>query len=281
MNPSTRAFLGLSLLALVGAAALHMLALLGMAVAWGAMVHLTLFGWITSMITTITYHTTPVFAARDFPNQRLAWYHLGALGAGLLLAVTGLLAHVTMLTLAGIVLQIVAALLFTANIVSLFRRGVPRPGRPPLPPVATQPRVDRIGTQATRSAGLCLPLALLLLFGAYSGLLHGEWVLAAEHLAAVGWIMLTVAGVMYHMLPRFNGRGVRGPGWAKAQVTCQIVALLIMVPALGFGVPMLFAVGGLMMTVAIGLLLWTVWPALQLERRRNNAIPLMLKEQSQ
>ena len=281
MNPSTRAFLGLSLLALVGAAALHMLALLGVAVAWGAMVHLTLFGWITGMITTITYHITPVFAARDFPDQQLAWYHLGALGAGLLLATTGLLAHITVLILAGIMLQIVAALLFTANIISLFRRGVPRAGRPPLPPIANQPQVDRIGTRATRSAGLCLPLALLLLFGAYGGWLRGEWVLAAEHLAATGWIMLTIAGVMYHMLPRFNGRGVRGPGWARAQVTCHIVALVLMVPALGFGVPLLFAVGGLTMTVAIGLLIWTVWPALQPQRLQPDAIPMMLKERPQ
>ncbi len=281
MSTSTRAFLGLSLLALVGASALHMLALLGVAVAWGAMVHLTLFGWITCMIITITYHTTPVFAARDFPNQQLAWYHLGALGTGLLLATAGLLAHVTILTVAGIVLQIVAALLFTANIVSLFRRGVPRPGRPPIPPIANQPQVDRIGTQATRSAGLCLPLALMLLLGAYGGWLHGEWVLAAEHLAATGWIMLTIAGVMYHMLPRFNGRGVRGPGWARAQVTCHIGALLIMVPALGFGVPLLFAVGGLLMTVAIGILIWTVWPALPPQRLRHDAVPLILKERPQ
>jgi hypothetical protein len=281
MSMSTRAFLGLSLLALMGAAALHMLALLGVAVAWGAMVHLTLFGWITGMITAITYHTTPVFAARDFPDHRLAWYHLGALGAGLLLATAGLLLHATALVLAGVGLQICAALLFTMNIISLFRRGAPRPGRPPLPPIATQPQIDRIGTQATRNAGLCLPLALLLLFGAYGGWLHGEWVLAAEHLAAVGWIMLTIVGVMYHMLPRFNGRGVRGPGWARAQLVCHIGALLLMVPALGLGLTLLFAVGGLMMTVAVGLFMWTVWPALQPQRLQPNAVPLMLKERPQ
>jgi len=192
--------------------------------------------------------------------------------------VTGLLARLTALLLTGIVLQICAALLFAANIVLLFRCGAPRPGRPLLPLVAEQPQVDRVGTQATRSAGMCLLLALLLLLGAYSGWLHGEWVLAAEHLAALGWIMLTIVGVAYHMLPRFNGRGVRGPGWARVQVACHTGALVLMVPALGLGIGWLFAVGGLWMAMAVSLFIWTIWPALQRQDFQPAAVALMLKE---
>lgn len=278
MASSTRAWLALSLCLLVSAMLLHVLALAGVAIVWSAMVHLTLFGWITAMITTITYHTTPVFSGRDFPNKQLAWYHLGAFAAGVALAGAGLLARSNAATTVGVALQVLAALLFAANIALLLRRGTPHSGRPPLPPIASQPQVDRVARRATRLAGPCLLLALLLLLGAYGGWLHGEWALAAEHLAALGWIMLTVVGVAYHMLPRFNGRGVRGPGWARAQLACHLAALLLMVPALGFGLPALFAAGGLMMSVAVGLFVWTIWPALELAGMPQGSMPLVLKE---
>lgn len=278
MKPGTRAFLWLALLALVGAATLRLLVLAGLPGVWAAMVHLTLFGWITAMITAINYHAMPVFAARDFPSTRPIWLHAGALGAGMLLATAGLLARIEALVAAGLGVQLAAALLFAANIITLFRRGVPRADHPPRPPIASQPQVDRIGTRATRLAGQCLPLALLLLLGAQVGWLRGEWVLAAEHLAALGWVMLMIVGVAYHMLPRFNGHGVRGPGWARAQVACHVGALLLMVPALGFGLSALFALGGLLMTAAVALFIWTIWPALQPFRLQSGAITLMLKE---
>jgi hypothetical protein len=50
--------------------------------------------------------------------------------------------------------QLVAGLIFVANTILLFVRGPRRPHRPLPPPIVDQPRVDRIGTQATRLAGL-------------------------------------------------------------------------------------------------------------------------------
>ena len=80
--PAPRAFLIGALFALPGAALLHLLALLGVPGAWPAMVHLTIFGWITAMIMAVNYHTLPVFSARDFPYPVLIWGHWALLVLG-------------------------------------------------------------------------------------------------------------------------------------------------------------------------------------------------------
>ncbi|MBS1966568.1 MAG: hypothetical protein JST60_12260 [Chloroflexi bacterium SZAS-1] len=276
MKPSTRAFAGAALFWLALAALLHVLAVLGRPGAWGAMVHTLLFGWITSMIVTVNYHTVPVFSGRDFPSQPPIWAHWWLLAGGVALAVAGQLADLPVLSIAGIAGELAAALCFMLNIVLLLRYGPARP-RMPAPPIANQPQIDRLGTQATRASGMCLPLALVLLLGARSGW-PGEWVLAAEHLAALGWIMLMIVGVSYHVLPRFSGQGVRPGPWVRAQLACHFAAVLLMVPALGFGWGGLFAVGGTLMAVALGLFAWTIWPALRPVLPRPGVISLAVRE---
>jgi hypothetical protein len=70
------------------------------------------------------------------------------------------------------------------------------------------------------------------------------------------------------VLPRFTGHGTRGPAWARAQVRCHFAALLLLVPSLGFGWSRAFAVGGVLMTLALGLFAWTIWPVLHAVRAR-------------
>jgi hypothetical protein len=262
MSSSTRAFFIAALIALPGAALLHLLALMGVGGAWPAMVHLMLFGWITAMIYAVNFHTMPVFSARDFPYPRLIWAQWAAWCAGVALATAGILSLWRGVEVAGLLLQLIAALTFIANTILLFRRGAQRPIRPPVPPIASQARVDRIGTQATKLAGLSLPLALLLLLAVRLEWIAGSWLLAAEHITALGWVMLMIVGVAYHVLPRFSGMGTRGPAWAQAQLLCQLGALVLMALALGFGWPRAFALGGLLMALALALFAWTVWPAI-------------------
>jgi hypothetical protein len=281
MTGSTRAFMLVALLALLGAAVLHLLALLGVPGAWSAMVHLTLFGWITAMIVAVNYHTMPVFSARDFPYPALIWVHWALLSAGVALASGGLLAGWHAATIAGLVLQVGGALMFIANTILLFLRGAPRPHRPPTPPIAGQALVDRIGTRATKAAGMSLPLALVLLLAAQLGWLGGEWTLAAEHLATLGWLMLMIVGVAYHILPRFSGCGTRGLAWARAQLLSHGAALALMVPSLGFGWKNGFALGGALMLLALGLFAWTIWPTLRAVRSQPTLISLSFKERPQ
>jgi hypothetical protein len=72
-----------------------------------------------------------------------------------------------------------------------------------------------------------------------------------------------IVGVAYHVLPRFTGLSTRGLPWARAQLTCHFAALILMVLALGLGWSWLFALSGLLMTLALALFAWTVWPTLK------------------
>jgi hypothetical protein len=262
MTPASKAFAGGALALLPLASLLAQPNLLAVTGAWPAMVQIALFGWITGMIVAINYHTMPVFAARDFPYPRLVWLHLSFWIVGITTGGASQLLGWDPGVAIGLAAQLAAALIFVANTLLLILRGRPRASRPPTPAIAGQPRVDRLGTRATTGAGLALPLALGLLLAARMGWLAGEWVLAAEHLATLGWIMLMIVGVAYHVLPRFSGRGTRGPGWAAAQLACHYAALALIVPALGLGWGGLFALGGLLMALALALFAWTIWPAI-------------------
>jgi hypothetical protein len=261
MSRPVRAWLGVALAALLAAATLHLLTLLGVGAVWGAMVHLTLFGWITALIIAMSYHTLPNFSGRELPFPQLVWLHAVVFCCGVVLAISGLFLGAP-LEHAGLALETAAALLFVLNIALLLIRGRRREGcsvRPPLPDID---RVDRAGRLATIGAGLCLPVALGLLLAGRAGWLGGEWALAAEHLGALGWVMLMIVGVALHVLPRFSGRAVLGFGWVRAQLICHLTALLLIVPALGVGHTSIFAAGGVLMAVATALFAWAIWPTL-------------------
>jgi hypothetical protein len=121
-------------------------------------------------------------------------------------------------------------------------------------------------------------MALFLLLANRLGWISGAWVLAAEHLAALGWIMLMIVGVGYHVLPRFSGYATRGAFWARAQLGCHLLALVLIVLALGFGWPAAFAAGGLLMALALGLFAWTIWPAIRAQRPGVSPSHIALKE---
>lgn len=278
MHATTRAWFAAALLLLVGAALLHTAMLLGASAVWPALIHLTLFGWVSAMIVAVNYHTMPVFTGRDFPDARPIWAHLGAFLGGAALAPAGLLARAPALITAGLALELVASLLFLLNVALLLTRGISRGLPPAPPPVAGQREVDKVGTRATSAAGLFLPLALALLLGARAGLLAGEWWLTAEHLTALGWVMLMIVGVAYHVLPRFSGRATRGVAWARAQLGLHLAALALIGVGLGFGLGALFAAGGVAMSAALALFAWTVWPTLRAVVAHQRLITPTVKE---
>lgn len=278
MLSTTRAWFALSLLLLLGAALLHTALLLGASAVWAALIHLTLFGWVSGMIFAVNYHTMPAFTGRDFPYSSLIWAQLAALLAGVTLAVAGLLAAAPIMIMPGLALELLAALLFVLNVALLLTRGPRRRVPPPPPSVPGQGVVDKVATRATALAGACLPLALLLLLGARGGVISGAWWLAAEHLATLGWVMAMIVGVALHVLPRFSGRATRGAAWARAQLGLHLVALALIVLGLGFGWGGLFAAGGLAMSAAIALFAWTIWPTLRAVAPRATLITPTVKE---
>lgn len=278
LHATTRAWFALSLLLLVGAALLHTALLLGASAAWAALVHLTLFGWVSGMIIAVNYHTLPVFTGRDFPHTAPIWTQLGAFLTGIALVVAGLLVTINALVIAGLALELLAALLFMLNVALLMTRGVRRRQPPPPPPVVGQGAIDKLGTRATSFAGVCLPLALLLMLGGRAGLISGVWWLAAEHLAALGWVMLMIVGVALHILPRFSGHATRGHSWARAQLGLHLLALSLILVGLGYDWGSLFAAGGLTMSAALGLFAWTIWPTLRVVTARPTLLTPTVKE---
>ncbi len=172
------------------------------------------------MTVAVNYYTLSVFAARAFPYPRLIWAHWAVLSASLLVATARLLASWNPAVIAGLLLQIIAALIFVANTILLFMRG-PRRAARPLPLIASQTRVDRIGRSATKLAGVLLPLALLMLLSVRLGRIDGAWMLAAEQLVTLGWVMLMIVGVAYHVLPRFT-TGRRAGKAAPGRSCCAI-----------------------------------------------------------
>jgi hypothetical protein len=162
---------------------------------------------------------------------------------------------------AGLVLQVLASLWFIATTILLFRRG-PRRRQLPPPTFAHQRAIDRVATPATHRAALCLPWSLGILLAAQSGWVASTWVLAAEHLAMLGWMMLMIVGVAQHVSPRYSGRAVRGPAWARTQPGVHTPALVLMVLVLGLGWSLLLALGAVEMSGALALFAWPIWPAL-------------------
>jgi hypothetical protein len=262
MGADTRRFLAIAFGALLIAAALHLAVTAGVAWLWPAAVELVLFGWVTGMILAVSYHTVPAFSAREFPYPAVGRLHGLLFAVGLALALAGRLGAGAGVTAAGLWIQAVAALVFLANVALLFARGPRASHRLPPSPVPQQAELDRLGTVATSVAGLCLPPALMLAALAASGALAPSWRLAAEHLALLGWVMGTIVGVALHVLPRFTGRPLGAPVWARRQLAAQGLGVALMVPALGLGWTGVFALGGLVMAGAIGLFGWTVRPAL-------------------
>lgn len=264
MNGGSRSFLALALASLLGACALHaQLALQrGAPGTWHAMVHVLLMGWATGMILAVLHHVMPVFTGRDFPHPWLPPLNAAVLAAGVAAVAAGWIADVPVAQVAGLGLEAAAAALFLASLTLLVERGTPRPHRARLPQVEGQDAMDRAGGRATRLAMACWPLGVGLLLAQQAGLVGGAWMLPAEHVIALGWILLTICGVAYHVLPRFSGRPARGATWANVQVATHATGLALMALGLGLGRPVLLATGGPLIAASLALFAWTIWPTL-------------------
>lgn len=70
-----------------------------------------------------------------------------------------------------------------------------------------------------------------------------QWRLAHTHLNLAGFVLMTIFGIAYHILPRFAGKPLHSEAWAAAHFWIATLATVGMV--IGFIVP------------AVSILLWT------------------------
>jgi len=273
VSTATRVYGLTALAALAGAVTLHLGVMAGHLAWWPAMVRLALFGWITGFILAVSHHAMPVFLARDFPRPAATTAAAGLFAATTAAAAAVDLGRPALGTWASGAQALVGAL-FVGNVVSLVARGRRRPVGPPLPPGGAQRAVDRLASRATCAAGVALPLSLGLLAAAEADRLAPSWRLAAEHLATLGWIVGMVVGVGYHVLPRASGRPVEAAAPVRAQLALHGAAVALMVPALGFGWPRLFALGAALMAASLGVFAALMWPSLAAARRPGPPAPI-------
>lgn len=172
-----------------------------------ATTHLFTLGWIGTSIMGALYQFLPVALGSGIRWERLTHLTFGLWTVGVAVFVVGLATTTGVSLLAGAGLLGGAILLFAANL------------------AVTLPRTERRGLTWWCVAGSTLALLAAWLLGALlavnltGGLLGGSRfsVLAIHvHVAAGGWVLLTMVGVAHHLMPMFLLSHGAGTGLGKA-----------------------------------------------------------------
>jgi hypothetical protein len=226
---------------------------------WRAAVSLVVLGGIVPMIAAVNIRVVPVFARRSWPGVGWLRLQVGLAIAGAWTVYAGRIAGERGVVVAGSALALLAGLVFTANVVRLFRQPAAAPA-PPLP-FPQQALVDRIATRFTRLAGLYL------LAGLGVGLAievwtprSGRWDLVWAHTLLVGFFLSMAAGVGYHVLSRWTGRPWRSIAPIRLHFAMTAVGLPVMLAALATDRSDLFKVAGPLQAAALALFVATIGP---------------------
>ncbi len=231
--------------------------------------HLNVFGFLTFLIVGMTYLFVPVFARRSLVRPQWVRFHLWVAHVAVWGLVLGRLFHTWPLSAAGGLAQLGSTLLFASIVVMAIRRGEPfDPAQ--LPPVlaalAGAPAskdLDRTATRFTRLALIYLVAGGIL--GAAVGGPSGfspRFVAATIWFTVVGFIVMMLCGVAYHLVPRFSGVAVRSESAAR----WQYWGLSVAAPALGaayfVGAVKAAGLAHLLEAAALSLFAWNLRPAL-------------------
>jgi hypothetical protein len=227
---------------------------------WPAVVALVVLGGITPMISAVNFRIVPVFARRSWPS--LAWLRLqvALLLAGAWTVYVARLERSEGLEIAGSGLALAGGVVFTINVVRLFRQPAGPLPPPPLP-FPEQATVDRLATRFTRLAGIYLLVGLGVGFAtSIEQPSSGRWDLVWAHAMLVGFFLSMASGVCYHVLPRWT----TGRWWAiwpiRLHLLAVVVGLPVMLLALATTNERLFLVAGPIQAAALVLFLASVLP---------------------
>jgi hypothetical protein len=208
-----------------------------------AVVHVFTLGWITAVIMGVMYRYVPALTRTALPSPRLAWIQLALYVMG----ASGMITHFAIGIWPGLWL---AAMIVFASIL-MFAWNI-------LPGVMGQ--VGRGVAETGMFLSVCFLIAAALL-GTLLGLdktydfLGGSLLtnLAAHvHLAAVGWVTLSICAVSYRMLPAFLLPTIQLPAAAKWQLYGLATAVVGLVASL-------LLRSGMVPTFAIAIALSMAW----------------------
>jgi hypothetical protein len=196
-----------------------------------ALTHAITLGWITAAMMGVMYRYVPAVTKQPLRFPRLASLQFWLFVVG----VAGLVAHfaigrwvATWLAAAVVVLSVA---LFALNTLACLAPAVSRRG------VAETGMFLAI-LHLLVAAGLGVVLALDKTFGLLGGSVVTN-VAGHAHLAALGWVTLTVCAVSYRMVPAFLLPSVELPRWAIWQLYGLAAS------AAGLGIALLGGFGGL------------------------------------
>ena len=229
---------------------------------WVAALHLAVTGGFVPAIYAVNVRIVPVFARRSWRNPGLIRVQIVAALAGAWLLFGARLAELRIGELLGLATLLGASLLFSINLMQLFRQ--PVGSSPSLPlPYPDQATVDRIATKFTRISGLYLLIGLTV--GLVTELWppdSGRWDLVWAHSMLLGFFLCMVNGVSYHVLSRWTNNRWRHVRAIRLHFGLVTIGLPVMLAALVFESDLLFEIAGPMQAVALGLFLYSVIPVL-------------------
>jgi len=222
-----------------------------------ALVHTFALGWITAVIIGVMYRYVPALTHGTLPYPRLLMPQL-VLYVIYVIGVSGMVSHFALGSWSGVwsaaIVVIASIVLFAANIVPLLR-----------------PQVGRGVAESGMFIALCFliiaaALGFLLAFDKSRGFLGGSLIsnLASHaHLAALGWVTLTICAVSYRMVPALILPGITLPNSASWQlcglafgVVGLAVSLLIRAPGIALW-GMAIAAALIAYVITIVRLVWT------------------------
>lgn len=217
---------------------------------WRAAAQLAVLGGMTPMIYAVNIRIVPVFSRRSWASARFLRAQVICAVAGAWLTFGGRLIDRNALAVTGQALALAAGVLFTINIIRLFRRPA-GPVAPPLP-YPEQASVDRVATRFTRIS------AIYLLVGLTIGFLterwspdRGRWDLVWAHAMLLGFVMTMISGVSYHVLARWTTKRWRSVAAVRLHFGLTAAGLPLMLIALALDSDVLFTAAGPVQTVAL------------------------------
>jgi hypothetical protein len=232
--------------------------------------HLNVNGFLSLLIFGMSYLFVPVFARRHLALASWARTHLWVAHAAVWGLVVGRALRWWPASAVGGLAQVASTLLFAAVIVATIRRGEPLDRRSltgALAAVANAPAsvdLDRIATRFTRMALIYLVISSL-----GGAALSGAAGPSARETAAiiwftvVGFIVMMLSGIAYHLIPRLSGHGAAGAAPAR----WHFWALAVSAPVLAAGyvadARTVAGAGHLLEAAALAVFAWNLWPALR------------------
>ena len=258
-------------LALGAGLGMEMAVLPGLVANWRSIhAHLNVNGFLSLLIYGMSYLFVPVFARRRLTLPRWVRAHLWLAHAAVWGLVLGRAFRWWPASAAGGLAQIAATLLFAVVIVNTIRRGEPLDTRglpAALAAIATAPAssdLDRVATRFTRLALIYLVLGSLggaALAGAAG--LSPRVTAATIWFTVVGFVVMMLSGVVYHLIPRLSGQRARGAAGARGQLWVLAVSAPALAAGYAMGIQAVIGVGHLLEAAALVVFAWNLWPALR------------------